>query len=75
LRLLNARKPDPARAANSPETISHSKFAPVVASITAGAVFAAGAVVGVEVAVGVGVAVGVVVIALENVNVTSLYAE
>jgi hypothetical protein len=43
LRLLNARKPDPAITARNPATISHSTFAPVVASAAAGVVVDAGA--------------------------------
>jgi hypothetical protein len=43
LRLLKARKPDPAMATSRPATISHSRFAPVVASLAAGAVVAEGA--------------------------------
>jgi hypothetical protein len=46
LRLLTVRKPAPAIAAISPATISHSTFAPVVASF--GVVVAAGVVGGVE---------------------------
>jgi hypothetical protein len=49
LRLLNVRKPAPAITAISPATISHSTFAPVVASFAAGVMDAgvmdAGAVV------------------------------
>jgi hypothetical protein len=52
LRLLKARKPDPAITANNPAANSHSTFAPVVASAATGVV-EAGAVVGVGVGVGV----------------------
>jgi len=41
---LKARKLDPATTASNPATISHSRFAPVVASVAAGVV-EAGAVV------------------------------
>ena len=44
MRLLTVRKPAPAIAAINPATISHSTFAPVVASFNAG-VMDAGAVV------------------------------
>jgi hypothetical protein len=45
LRLLNTSKPDPAIATSRPVTVSHSRFAPVVARFAEGAVVGEGVVV------------------------------